>query len=64
MQAARARPDPSVRRGYEKVRVTFKIKAKGDLPDSVLDEIVQLGPTYSPVYDIFTNPVPVEVKRG
>lgn len=55
--------DPDVRRGYEKVRVTFKVKAKGEVPEEVLDEIVRFGPTFSPVYDIFTNSVPVEVTR-
>jgi len=55
--------DPSVRAGYEKVRVSFKIKAKGDVPDEILDDIVKYGPTYSPVHDIFTNSVPVEVTR-
>lgn len=49
-----------VRNGYEGVRITFKIKA--DVPDEQLEEIVKLGPTYSPVYDIFTNKVPVTVR--
>ena len=55
--------DPSVRRGYEKVRVVFRVKPKGEVPPEVLDEIVQYGPTFSPVHDIFTNAVPVEVTR-
>lgn len=55
--------DPEVRPGYEKVRVTFKVKAKGDVPDEILDDIVKYGPTYSPVHDIFTSSVPVEVTR-
>lgn len=52
--------DDSVRKGYEGVRVTFKIKA--DVPEEELEELVKLGPTYSPVYDIFTNKVPVTVQ--
>ena len=51
--------DDNVRRGYEGVRVTFKIKA--DAPEEELEEICKLGPTYSPVFDIFTNKVPVSV---
>ena len=31
--------------------------------DEILDEIVKYGPTFSPVHDIFTNSVPVEVTR-
>ena len=27
-----------------------------------LEDIVKLGPTYSPVYDTITRPVPVSVK--
>jgi uncharacterized OsmC-like protein len=52
--------DDNVRRGYEGVRITFKIKA--DVPDEQLEEVLKLGPTYSPVYDIFTNKVPVSVQ--
>jgi uncharacterized OsmC-like protein len=52
--------DDNVRRGYEGVRITFKIKA--DAPEEELEEICKLGPTYSPVFDIFTNPVPVSVQ--
>ena len=50
----------NVRNGYEGVRVTFKIKA--DASQEELEEICQLGPKYSPVYDIFTNKVPVSVQ--
>ena len=45
---------------YEGVRVTFKIKA--DATQEELEEICKLGPTYSPVFDIFTNKVPVSVQ--
>ncbi len=52
--------DDNVRNGYEGVKVTFKIKA--DAPAEELEEICKLGPTYSPVFDIFTNKVPVSVQ--
>jgi uncharacterized OsmC-like protein len=52
--------DRSVRKGYQGIRVSFKIKA--DVPDEQLQEIVQLGPGYSPVFDSLTNGVPVSVK--
>lgn len=52
--------DDNIRRGYEGVRVTFKIKA--DVPEEELEKICKLGPTYSPVFDIFTNKVPVSVQ--
>jgi uncharacterized OsmC-like protein len=52
--------DRNVRKGYQGIRVNFKIKA--DVPDELLQEIVQLGPGYSPVFDSLTNGVPVSVK--
>ena len=51
--------DDNVRRGYKKIKITFRIKA--DVPDEQLEELCQLGPTYSPVFDSVTNGVPVEV---
>jgi uncharacterized OsmC-like protein len=33
-----------------------------DASPEKLEEIVQLGPTYSPVYDTITRAVPVSVK--
>jgi uncharacterized OsmC-like protein len=51
--------DKSVRNGYQGIRVNFKIKA--DVPDEKLQEICQLGPGHSPVYDSLTNGVPVSV---
>ncbi len=51
--------DENVRNGYESVRISFKIKA--DAPEEKLAEICKLGPTFSPVFDIFTNKVPVSV---
>ena len=51
--------DKNVRKGYQGIRVNFKIKA--DVPDEKLQEIVQLGPGHSPVFDTVTNGVPVSV---
>lgn len=51
--------DQNVRNGYQGIRVKFKIKA--DVPDEKLQEIGQLGPGHSPVFDSLTNGVPVSV---
>jgi len=51
--------DDNVRRGYENLKITFRIKA--DVPDEQLEELCQLGPTYSPVFDSVTRGVPVQV---
>lgn len=51
--------DDSIRRGYENVRMVFKVKA--DVPEDQLEEVMNLGPTYSPVFDMLTNGVPVTV---
>lgn len=51
--------DKNVRKGYQGIRVRFKIKA--DVPDEELQQIVQLGPNHSPVFDSLTNGVPVSV---
>ncbi len=52
--------DKNVRNGYQEIRVYFKIDA--DVPDEELEELVKLGPTYSPVYDSITKGVPVKVQ--
>lgn len=49
-----------VPRGYKEIRMFVKIDA--DAPPEKLAEIVQLGPTYSPVFDTFTRAVPVKVE--
>ena len=49
-----------VRKGYQEIRMYFKIDA--DVPDEELQELVQLGPSYSPVFDSITNGVPVKVE--
>ena len=49
-----------VRNGYERLRVTFRVKA--DAPEEKLRELVELAQRRSPVFDIITNPVPIEVQ--
>jgi uncharacterized OsmC-like protein len=49
-----------VPRGYKEIRMYFKIDA--DVPDEKLQELVQLGPTYSPVFDTLSRAVPVSVQ--
>ena len=49
-----------VPRGYKEIRMFVTIDA--DAPPQKLEEIVQLGPTYSPVFDTMTRAVPVSVK--
>jgi hypothetical protein len=44
-----------VRKGYKDVRVSFKVKA-----DATPEQLAELT-KYSPVFDIFSNPVPVSV---
>jgi uncharacterized OsmC-like protein len=51
--------DRNVRNGYQRIQVKFKIKS--DVPDEQLQEICQLGPRHSPVFDSLTNGVPVSV---
>jgi uncharacterized OsmC-like protein len=38
------------------------VKIDADAPPEKLEEIVKLGPTYSPVFDTITRAVPVSVK--
>ena len=49
-----------VRKGYQGIRMHFKIDA--DVPEEELEELVQLGPSYSPVFDSVTKGVPVSVQ--
>ena len=51
--------DPSVRNGFEQIRMKLKIKA--DVPDAEIQELCDLGPRYSPVFDSVTNGLPVHV---
>jgi len=51
--------DESVRNGYEKINVTFRIKS--DAPEEKLRELVKLAQNRSPVYDMLSHPTPVQV---
>lgn len=51
--------DESVRNGFQQIRIKFRIKA--DVPDALLQEVCNLGPKFSPVYDSVTNGLPVKV---
>jgi len=51
--------DNSVRKGYQGIRVHFKIKA--NVPDEQLQEIARLGSRFSPVFDSLTNGVAVSL---
>ncbi len=48
--------DPSVRKGFEGIRVKFKVKS--DATEEQLRELSQ----YSPVFDIISNPTPVTIE--
>lgn len=52
--------DESVRNGYEKINVTFKIKAD-NATDEQLNELVHIAQKRSLVFDIIYHPIPVEV---
>jgi uncharacterized OsmC-like protein len=49
-----------VRNGFQNIRMSFDIGA--DLSDQELQELVKLGPTFSPVLDSLTKGVPVTVQ--
>lgn len=51
--------DPNVRKGFQEIRVDFRIGA--NVSDEQLQEIVQLGTAHSPVFDSLTKGVPVKV---
>jgi uncharacterized OsmC-like protein len=52
--------DDSYRNGFERIRVSFTVK--GDAPREKLEEIVERAKARSVVYDIVTNPIPVELE--
>lgn len=51
--------DPSVRNGYQNIRVHFKIDA--DASDEEIRKLVEISQQRSPVFDIVTHQVPVQV---
>ncbi len=52
--------DPNVRNGYQTIRFAFHIES--DLDDATLAKLVKMAQERSPVYDVVTNKVPVEVR--
>ena len=52
--------DESVRNGYKKINVTFKIKAD-NVTDEQLNELVLIAQRRSPIFDNISNPTPIEV---
>jgi uncharacterized OsmC-like protein len=52
--------DPEVRKGFR--NITVNVRIAGDLSDALKREVVRLGTSYSPVYDMVTNTVPVTVR--
>lgn len=52
--------DPTVRKGFK--QITVHVQLTGDLTDAQKEEVVKLGPQFSPVYDMVTGAVPVTVK--
>jgi len=51
--------DPSVRNGFQNISVRFTVK--GDAPADVLRAIVAQSRSRSAVFDMITNPVPVDI---
>jgi len=51
--------DANVRNGFEQIRMKLRIKA--NVPDAELQELCELGPKFSPVFDSLTKGVPVQV---
>jgi len=51
--------DPSVRNGFQQIRLKLRIKA--NVTDDELQDLARLGPTFSPVFDSITKGVPVSV---
>ena len=52
--------DPSVRNGFQNIRMTLAIHA--DVTDEQLQELASLGTGFSPVFDSVTNGLPVTVR--
>lgn len=54
--------DPNIRRGYQNIRVAFRIES--DAPRHKLEELVRIARAFSPVCDTIANPVNVTVELG
>jgi uncharacterized OsmC-like protein len=50
---------PSVRKGYQQIRLKLRIKA--DITDQELRDLASLGPNFSPVFDSITKGVPIAI---
>lgn len=50
----------TIRNGYQNIRVMYKIK--GNMSEERKKELIQIAQARSPVFDIVTNKVPVEVQ--
>ncbi|MFW6031900.1 MAG: OsmC family protein [Phycisphaeraceae bacterium] len=51
--------DPNVRNGYQNIDVKFRIKS--DAPREQLEQLIADARGASPVFDVLTHPVPVQV---
>lgn len=51
--------DPTVRNGYENIRMFMKIRTAASGRE--WDQLIRLGPAFSPVYDSIMHGVPVEI---
>ncbi len=51
--------DPKVRNGYQEIRVQFHVKS--DAPPEKIEQLTQLAQQHSPVFDVVTHAVPVQV---
>lgn len=49
-----------VRRGFQNIRMNFEITA--ELSDDELQDLADLGPRFSPIFDSLTNGVPITVR--
>jgi hypothetical protein len=54
--------DPTVRNGFQAIRVRFEVEADAD--PEVIASLVEQAVARSAVYDVVTNGVPVEVRVG
>jgi uncharacterized OsmC-like protein len=54
--------DKNVRNGLQDIRMSFSIRA--DVNDDQLQELANLGPTFSPVFDSVTKGVPISFKAA
>ena len=52
--------DPSVRNGFQNIRMTLAIRA--DVSDEQIQELARLGTGFSPVFDSVTNGLPITVR--